>query len=325
MTAQRILVTGGAGFIGSHYTRTLLRDASARVTVLDALTYAGNRDNLRTVSGHPGLRFVHGDIRDAAVVDRLMAGSDQVVHFAAESHVDRSIADGRDFTETNVVGTQTLLDAARRHGVRRFVHVSTDEVYGSLPSGAAAETAPLRPSSPYAASKAASDLMALAYHRTYGLDVLITRCSNNYGTHQHPEKLIPRFVTRLLSGRSVPLFGDGGHTRDWLHVEDHVRGIELVRAHGSPGEVYNIGGGTALTNKELTGRLLESCGRGWDMVDHVRDREGHDRRYAVDDSKIRSQLGYRTVRVLGTALEETVRWYRDHPQWWAPHTEAVAR
>ncbi|MEV0120423.1 dTDP-glucose 4,6-dehydratase [Streptomyces sp. NPDC050703] len=325
MTAPRILVTGGAGFIGSHYTRTLLRDPSARVTVLDALTYAGNRDNLRAVSGHQGLRFVRGDIRDAAVVDHLMAGSDQVVHFAAESHVDRSIADGRDFTETNVVGTQTLLDAARRHGVRRFVHVSTDEVYGSLPSGAAAETAPLRPSSPYAASKAASDLMALAYHRTYGLEVLVTRCSNNYGTHQHPEKLIPRFVTRLLSGRSVPLFGDGGHIRDWLHVEDHVRGIELVRAQGVPGEVYNIGGGTALTNKELTGRLLAACGRGWDMVDHVRDRKGHDRRYAVDDSKIRTQLGYRTARVLGTALEETVRWYRDHPQWWAPHTEAVAR
>ncbi|MEW2268834.1 dTDP-glucose 4,6-dehydratase [Streptomyces sp. SID685] len=325
MTPPRILVTGGAGFIGSHYTRTLLRDPAACVTVLDALTYAGNRDNLQPAEAHRGFRFVHGDIRDVAVVDRLVAESDQIVHFAAESHVDRSIADGRDFTETNVVGTQTLLDAARRHGVERFVHISTDEVYGSLPSGAASETAPLRPSSPYAASKAASDLMALAYHRTYGLDVRVTRCSNNYGTHQHPEKLIPLFVTRLLSGRTVPLFGDGSHVRDWLHVEDHVRGIELVRTQGAPGEIYNIGGGTALTNKELTGRLLECCGYGWEMVDQVPDRRGHDQRYAVDDGKIRAELGYRTARDLTTALEETVRWYRDHPHWWKPLTEAVAR
>ncbi|MYW47959.1 dTDP-glucose 4,6-dehydratase [Streptomyces sp. SID161] len=325
MTPPRILVTGGAGFIGSHYTRALLRDPAARVTVLDALTYAGNRDNLQPAGAHQGFRFVHGDIRDVAAVDRLVAGSDQIVHFAAESHVDRSIADGRDFTETNVVGTQTLLDAARRHGVERFVHISTDEVYGSLPSGTASETAPLRPSSPYAASKAASDLMALAYHRTYGLDVRVTRCSNNYGTHQYPEKLIPRFVTRLLSGRTVPLFGDGSHVRDWLHVDDHVRGIELVRTQGAPGEIYNIGGGNALTNKELTGRLLESCGYGWEMVDRVPDRRGHDQRYAVDDGKIRAELGYRTARDLTTALEETVRWYREHPHWWKPLTEAAAR
>ncbi|MFI2372075.1 dTDP-glucose 4,6-dehydratase [Streptomyces sp. NPDC018833] len=325
MTTPRILVTGGAGFIGSHYTRALLRHPAARVTVLDKLTYAGNRDNLRPVSGHRGFRFVRGDIRDVAVVDRLVAESDQIVHFAAESHVDRSIADGRGFTETNVLGTQILLGAARRHGVRRFVHISTDEVYGSIASGAAKETAPLRPSSPYAASKAASDLMALAYHRTYALDVRVTRCSNNYGTHQHPEKLIPRFVTNLLRGRTVPLFGDGGHVRDWLHVEDHVRGIELVRTQGAPGEIYNIGGGRPLTNKELTGRLLESCGYGWDMVDHARDREGHDRRYAVDDGKIRATLGYRTARDFTTALEETVRWYRDHPHWWKPLTEVGVR
>lgn len=323
MSSPRIMVTGGAGFIGSHYTRALLQDPDARVTVLDALTYAGHRDNLPPLSGHRGFRFVYGDIRDATLVDRLAAETDEIVHFAAESHVDRSISDGSSFADTNVVGTQTLLEAARRRGVRVFVHVSTDEVYGSIASGAAAETAPLQPSSPYAASKAASDLIALAYHRTHGLDVRVTRCSNNYGPRQHPEKLIPRFVTRLLRSERVPLFGNGTHTRDWLHVDDHVRGIELVRERGTAGETYNIGGGTPLTNKELTGRLLEAFGHGWDMVDHVQDRKGHDQRYAVDDGKIRETLGYRPVRDISTALEETVRWYRDHPSWWQARTEGA--
>jgi dTDP-glucose 4,6-dehydratase len=316
-------VTGGAGFIGSHHVGALLRDRAARVTVLDALTYAGDPANLDAVRGHPGLRFVHGDVRDAALVDRLAAECDQIVHFAAHTHVDRSIADARDFTDTNVLGTQTLLDAALRHGVAVFVHVSTDEVYGSLATGAADENAPLRPSSPYAASKAAADLMALAYHHTHGLDVRVTRCGNNYGPRQHPEKLVPRFVTRLLRGRTVPLFGDGGQIRDWLHVEDHVRAVELVRTNGRAGRIYNVGGGTPLTNAELTGMLLRLCGQGWDRVEHVADRKGHDRRYAVDDRRIRAELGYRATREFSAGLRETVRWYRDHPERWRRWADAA--
>ncbi|WP_433889723.1 dTDP-glucose 4,6-dehydratase [Streptomyces sp. CA-111067] len=322
----RILVTGGAGFIGSHYVRTLLEDspqAPARpveLTVLDALTYAGDPSNLDPVRDDPRFSFVHGDIRDAAAVDRLLAGRphDQIVHFAAETHVDRSITGAADFVTTNVVGTQVLLDAALRHGVGTFVHISTDEVYGSIPLGSWPETDPLDPNSPYSAAKASSDLLALAYHRTHGLDVRITRCSNNYGPRQFPEKLVPLFVTNLLDGLHVPLYGDGHQVRDWLHVSDHVRGVELVRRGGRPGEVYNIGGGTELTNRELTGLLLEACGAGWDMVDHVADRKGHDQRYSVDWGKIRDELGYTPVSDFGAGLAGTVAWYRDHREWWEP-------
>ena len=294
---MRILVTGGAGFIGSHFVRTILSKGypgldGAEVVVLDALTYAGNRANLDPVADTDRLTFVHGDILDVDVVDSLVAEADAVVHFAAESHVDRSITGARDFVMTNVVGTQTLLDAALRHRLGRFVHVSTDEVYGSIDEGSWPETHPLEPNSPYAASKASSDLIARSYARTHGLDVLVTRCSNNYGPYQFPEKVIPLFVTNLIDGATVPLYGDGLNVRDWLHVDDHCRGIALVLAGGRGGEVYNIGGGTELTNRELTELLLEKTGTDWSRVVPVEDRKGHDRRYSVDISKISAELGY---------------------------------
>jgi dTDP-glucose 4,6-dehydratase len=312
---RRILVTGGAGFIGSHLVRTVLAPqeplGAVHVTVLDSLTYAGSQENLATVRHHPRFRFVRGDITDAVVVDRLVAEHDAVVHLAAESHVDRSIAAALPFVHTNVLGTQTLLDAALRHGTEPFLHVSTDEVYGSVPSGSSTEQDPLMPSSAYSASKASSDLLALACHRTHGLDVRVTRCSNNYGPCQFPEKLIPRFVTRLLRGENVPLYGDGANIRDWLHVDDHCRGLIAVLAGGRPGEIYNIGGGTELTNRELTGALLTAFGVGWDRVDRVADRKGHDLRYSVDWTKIRRELGYEPRRDFAAGLAETVAWYRE--------------
>ncbi|WP_406466749.1 dTDP-glucose 4,6-dehydratase [Streptomyces hirsutus] len=325
---MNLLVTGAAGFIGSRYVRTLLAadapDAAdaPRITVLDALTYAGTLDNLEL--DHPRLEFVHGDIRDADLVGKLTAEADQVVHFAAESHVDRSILTASDFVLTNVLGTQVLLDAALRHGVDTFVHVSTDEVYGSIASGSATEAYPLEPSSPYSASKASSDLLALAYHRTHGLDVRVTRCSNNYGPHQFPEKVIPLFVTHLFDGAKVPLYGDGLNVRDWLYVDDHCAGIDLVRTRGRAGEVYNLGGGTELTNKDLTGLLLEACGAGWDRVEHVEDRKGHDLRYSVDWTKARDELGYRPRHDFTTGLAETVAWYRDNRAWWEPLKQRVS-
>jgi dTDP-glucose 4,6-dehydratase len=319
----RILVTGGAGFIGSNYVRTLLQGdypeyRDARVTVLDALTYSGNRDNLAPVEDDPRLTFVPGDICDVELVDGLLPGHDAVVHFAAESHVDRSILGAAPFVRANVLGTQNLLDAALRHGLGRFVHVSTDEVYGSIPEGSWPETHPLEPNSPYSASKAGSDLLARAYHRTHGLDVVITRCSNNYGPYQFPEKVIPLFVTNLLDGRKVPLYGDGGNVRDWLHVDDHCRGVQLVLERGRAGEIYNIGGGTELTNKELTTRLLAACGKDWESVEYVTDRKGHDRRYSVDITKISTELGYAPQVDFDQGLADTVRWYQDNRGWWEP-------
>jgi dTDP-glucose 4,6-dehydratase len=322
---MRILVTGGAGFIGSHYVRTLLTDGypgttygDAEVVVLDKLTYAGNLANLEPVVSSPRLRFVEGDILDVGLVDDLVSGSDAVVHFAAESHVDRSILGAADFVMTNVVGTQTLLEAARRHEVARFVHVSTDEVYGSIDEGSWTEEQPLEPNSPYSASKAGSDLVARAYARTHGLPVCVTRCSNNYGPYQFPEKVIPLFVTNLMDGRPVPLYGDGLNVRDWLHVDDHCRGIHLVLEGGRPGEVYNIGGGTELTNTDLTERLLAASGAGWDAVERVEDRKGHDRRYSVDISKISRELGYAPLVPFDEGLAQTVAWYQEHRGWWEP-------
>ena len=278
------------------------------------MTYAGTLTNL---AGYD-VDFVHGDVRDPDVVARVLAGSDVVVHFAAESHVDRSIAGAADFVSTNVVGTQVLLQGALEAGVDRFVHVSTDEVYGSIDEGAWPETHPLLPNSPYSASKAGSDLLARSYHRTHGLPVCITRCSNNYGPHQYPEKVIPLFVTNLLDGRRVPLYGDGLNVRDWLHVDDHCRGIQLVAEKGRDGEVYNIGGGTELTNRELTDRLLTAVGAGPEMVERVADRLGHDRRYSVDWSKIAAELGY-TPRVrFPDGLAATVEWYFTRRDWWEP-------
>jgi dTDP-glucose 4,6-dehydratase len=319
----RVLVTGGAGFIGSHYVRSLLAGAypaygDADVVVLDLLTYAGTLTNLAACAADPRLHFVRGDIRDPGVVADVMTGTDVVVHFAAESHVDRSIAGAADFVSTNVVGTQVLLQAALERGVSRFVHVSTDEVYGSIDSGAWPETHPLEPNSPYSASKAGSDLLARSYHRTHGLPVCITRCSNNYGPHQFPEKVIPLFVTNLLDGKKVPLYGDGSNVRDWLHVDDHCRGIQLVAEKGRDGEVYNIGGGTELTNAELTMRLLAAVGADESMIELVTDRKGHDRRYCVDWTKIAGELGYAPRVPFEQGLADTVRWYAEHRSWWEP-------
>jgi dTDP-glucose 4,6-dehydratase len=279
---MRILVTGAAGFTGSEYVRAVLSGGlpgpdDVQVTVLDSLAYSGNPLNLAPVADHRGYRFVHGDICDPALVNETVPGHDAIVHFAAESHIRRSIGNAAPFVTTNVLGTRVLLDAAQRHQVGRFVHVSTDEVCGPISQGAWTEQSPLMPDSPYAASKAASDLLVLAYHRAPGPDVVVTRCSNNYGRYQFPDKVIPLFVTNLLYGRPVPLYGDGGNVRDWLHVSDHGLGVQFALVSGRPGEVHHIGGGTELTNKELTGRLLAACGAGWDMVRCVTDRKGHDR------------------------------------------------
>jgi len=320
---MRILVTGGAGFIGSAFVRNLLSDQypgleGAQVTVLDKLTYAGNLANLAPVADSDRYTFVQGDICDAEVVAQLVKASDAVVHFAAESHVDRSIYGGADFVLTNVLGTQTLLQAALDANLTKFVHVSTDEVYGSISEGSWTEDWPLQPNSPYSASKASSDLVAQAYAKTHKLPVCITRCSNNYGYYQFPEKVIPLFVTNLIDGGTVPLYGDGSNIRDWLHVDDHCRGIALVLANGRPGETYNIGGGTELTNKELTGLLLEATGRDWDAVVPVEDRKGHDLRYSVDISKISAELGYAPQVPFAQGLAETVEWYRNNRDWWEP-------
>lgn len=320
---MRVLVTGGAGFIGSNYVRNVLAGSYAGfsphdIVVLDKFTYAGNRANLASVVGDERLTVVEGDIRDRLLVKQIMAGTDLVVHFAAESHVDRSIAGASEFVMTNVVGTHTLLQGALDAGVPRFVHVSTDEVYGSIDEGSWAEDHPLAPNSPYAASKASSDLLARTFHITHGLNVSITRCSNNYGPYQHPEKVIPLFVTNLIAGRSVPLYGDGLNVLEWLHVDDHCRGIQLVAERGRAGEVYNIGGGTELSNRELTQRLLEITGRDSSAIQPVTDRKAHDRRYSVDSSKIRDELGYQPVVGIKEGLPQTVVWYTQRRDWWQP-------
>lgn len=309
---MRILVTGAAGFIGSCYVRTLLDGGygpgDVRVTVLDRLTYAGSTENLPL--GHVRLDFVKGDVCDRELLRRTVPGHDAVVHFAAESHVDRSLNGPEEFVRSNVGGTQALLDACLHAGVGTVVHVSTDEVYGSIDEGSWTEEEPLLPNSPYAASKAGAEMIARAYRRTFGLDVRITRCSNNYGPHQHVEKLIPRFISNLLRGEPVPLYGDGSNVREWIHVEDHCRAIHMVLEHGIPGEAYNVGGGTALTNREITDRLVRLCGADQSLIRLVEDRKGHDQRYAIDDSKIRRELGYEPRWTLDRGLEQTVAWYR---------------
>jgi dTDP-glucose 4,6-dehydratase len=329
MQHPHLLVTGGAGFIGSNFIRLVLRERPRiRVTNLDVLSYSGNLDNLRDIEQNPAMsarhRFVKGDICDAGLVAKLVAECDAVVHFAAESHVDRSILDSRPFVIANVLGTQTLLDAVRRAKPRtRFVHVSTDEVYGSLPLDRPdlkfTEDSPLRPNSPYAASKAASDLLVRSYVTTFGLDAIITRCSNNFGPCQFPEKVIPLFVTNLIDGRKVPLYGDGLNVRDWLHVEDHCEAILAVLERGRSGETYNIGGDNERSNLELTHAILGIMGRGREMIQPVADRPGHDRRYAIDAGKIEQELGWRPTRsAWPAALEATVRWYIDNEWWWRP-------
>ena len=324
---MRYLVTGGAGFIGSHYVRGLLDGSLGvdieRVHVIDKLTYAGNLANLAEVADDPRYSFVQGDICDGDLLDEVMPGHDVVVNFAAETHVDRSIHGPQDFVLTNVVGTQTVLDACLRHSIPRVVHIGTDEVYGSIDVGSWTEDSPLLPNSPYAASKAAGELLARAYHRTYGLPVSTTRCSNNYGPHQFPEKVIPLFVTNLIDGAKVPLYGDGLNVRDWLHVDDHCRGIQIVVERGEPGASYNIGGGEELNNRQLTEVILRHMGRDWESsVEQVPDRLGHDRRYSLDDSRIRA-LGYAPTRTFDQGIEETIRWYVDNPAWWRPLKESA--
>ena len=319
---MKILVTGGAGFIGSHYVRTLLAggypgSGEASVTVLDKLTYAGNLANLQPVSGSPRFDFVRGDICDAPLLKSLLPGHDAVINFAAETHVDRSITEPSDFVKTNVTGVQVLLAACLDAEIPRVVQVSTDEVYGSVASGSWTEDTPLAPNSPYSAAKAGGDLMARAYARTHGLNVSITRCSNNYGPYQYPEKVIPLFVTNLLEGQRVPLYGDGGNVRGWVHVDDHCRGIHLVLEHGERGGIYHINGDVELTNLELTAAILEACGASWDMVMTVEDRKGHDRRYSLDDSALRA-AGYAPRIPFASGLRSTVQWYTENREWWEP-------
>ena len=318
MTGRRYLVTGGAGFIGSNFIRHLLAtEPAAAVANLDALTYAGVPATVAELDADARHRFVHGDVRDGSLVDSLMEGVDVVVHFAAESHVDRSIEGPSAFLETNVVGTGVLVDAARRHGVPRFIHVSTDEVYGSLDTGFAGEERALDPSSPYSASKAASDLLVRSYSVTFGYRAIVTRCTNNFGPYQFPEKLIPLFVTNLLDGRRVPLYGDGRNERDWLHVMDHCRAIALLIEAGTPGEIYNIGADNQMTNLAITRRILEALGKDESSIERVADRPGHDLRYAVDSSKIRN-LGWKPEHDFDEHLGATIEWYRTRRDWWEP-------
>lgn len=326
---MKLFVTGGAGFIGSNFVRMALDGrlpglADAKITVYDALTYSGTLTNLEGVSNSDRFHFIQGDIRNSDAVSQALPGHDAIVHFAAESHVDRSVSDSRIFVDTNVLGTQTLLDQAMALGIPRFVHISTDEVYGSIESGSWDENEPLLPNSPYSASKAASDLLVRSYHVTHGLNASITRCSNNYGPHHFPEKLIPLFVTNLLDGLKVPLYGDGQNIRDWLHVDDHCRGIALVLQSGGAGEIYNIGGGTELSNSELSHLLLDAVGKDDSYIERVPDRKGHDRRYSVDIAKISQELGYVPQVDFTEGLGEVVRWYRDNRSWWEPLKERAS-
>jgi dTDP-glucose 4,6-dehydratase len=319
---MRVLITGGAGFIGSNFVRMiaqgLFSDIST-VQVLDKLTYAGVVENLLGVSTIPNYAFFQGDICDPSLVSELISEVDAVINFAAESHVDRSISGAVDFVQTNIVGVQVLLDAIKASEKEiRFLQVSTDEVYGSIEEGSWSENWPLQPNSPYSASKASGELLARSYNKTHGMDVVITRCSNNYGTHHFPEKLIPLFITNLLEGKTVPVYGTGNNIRDWLHVDDHCRGIYQVLMNGRSGEVYNIGGGRELTNLEITELILDAMGADESSIEYVEDRKGHDLRYSVDWGKIRSELGYEPQVKFEDGLRETIQWYRDNESWWKP-------
>ena len=313
---KRILVTGGAGFIGSNFIRYMLENHSYEIINLDALTYCGNLENLAGVEDDPRYTFVKGSITDKELVNRLIADSDAVVNFAAESHVDRSIEDPSIFIRTNVMGTQTLLEASRRHGVERFIQISTDEVYGSAEEGYFTEDTPLAPNSPYSASKASADLIVRAYNRTYGLPTNITRCSNNYGPYQFPEKLIPLMITNALEDKPLPVYGDGMNVRDWIHVYDHCRAIDLVLHHGRVGEVYNIGGNNERRNIEIVKLIIRELGKDESLIKFVDDRPGHDRRYAIDASKIMEELGWRPTYSFEEGIRETIQWYIENREWW---------
>jgi dTDP-glucose 4,6-dehydratase len=316
------LITGGAGFIGSNFVRQIANgmfDKIEEVIVLDKLTYAGNKENLDSIENLPWFKFVQGDVCDHMVVASLINHVDAVLNFAAESHVDRSISGASDFVQTNIVGVQVLLDVINDSRRKiRFLQVSTDEVYGSIESGSWTEDSPLQPNSPYSASKASGELLARSFNKTHGIDVVITRCSNNYGTHHFPEKLIPLFITNLIEGKKVPIYGAGENIRDWLHVDDHCRGIYSVLMNGRSGEVYNIGGGRELSNNEITSLILEAMGADESSIAYVEDRKGHDLRYSVDWSKINGELGYEPQVEFQDGLRETIRWYRDNEAWWKP-------
>ena len=319
---MNILVTGGAGFIGSNFVRRVFDGSLSgirKITVLDKLTYAGVKENLNGLESDGRFQFINGEVGNPSLVRSLLASVDAVINFAAESHVDRSIGSAAEFVETNVAGVQVLLDAIKASGRNiRFVQVSTDEVYGSIEAGSWDESCQLLPNSPYSATKAGGELLARSYHRTHGLDVVITRCSNNYGTHHFPEKLIPLFITNLLEGKKVPVYGNGKNVRDWLHVDDHCRGIHAALMKGKSGEVYNIGGGRELTNLEITHMILEAMGADESSIEYVEDRKGHDLRYSVDWTKINRELGYEPQVKFEDGLRDTIEWYRNNRAWWEP-------
>jgi dTDP-glucose 4,6-dehydratase len=313
----KILVTGGAGFIGSNFIRHILRKyPDYRVINLDKLTYAGNRDNLLDLQDNRNYEFVKGDITDAKLVSKLVKEAGAVINFAAETHVDRSITDAGDFVRTNVFGTFCLLEAVKKFKVAKYIQISTDEVYGSIEKGAFKETNPLAPSSPYSATKASADLLVISYYTTYQMPVIITRSSNNFGPYQYPEKVIPLFITNILEDKPVPLYGDGLNVRDWVYVLDNVEAIDQVLHNGKPGEVYNIGGGNELSNIELTKKMLELLGKGEEYIKPVADRPGHDRRYALDCFKIRTELGWKPQYDFDKALKDTIAWYQNNRSWW---------
>jgi dTDP-glucose 4,6-dehydratase len=316
---MKLLVTGGAGFIGSNFIHYILKKyPDYQIVNLDLLTYAGNLENLKDLESNPNYKFVKGDIVDAKLVDGLVKDCDLIVNFAAESHVDRSILDASPFIQTNIVGTQTLLEAARNNGNKRFHHVSTDEVFGSLGPNDPAfdETTPYDPRSPYSAAKAASDHLVRAYYHTYGLPITISNCSNNYGPYHFPEKLFPLFITNLIEGKKVPLYGDGTNVRDWLFVEDHCKAIDLIIQKGRIGETYCVGGNAEKNNKEITYKILELMGRGEEMIEFVKDRPGHDKRYAIDFSKIKNELGWEPAVSFEDGLKKTIDWYKNNESWW---------
>ena len=318
MADLHVLVTGGCGFIGSNFIRHLLKHYPYRITNLDKLTYAGNMENLEDLAHDPRYTFIKGDIAERTDLEPVFAGGvDAVVNFAAESHVDRSIMEPDAFVRTNITGTFALLDCTRTYPVKRFIQVSTDEVYGALgATGSFREDTPLAPTSPYSASKASADLMAMAYHKTFGTPVTITRCSNNYGPYQFPEKLIPLLISNVLEGKTVPVYGDGLNVRDWIHVSDHCRAITLVLEKGAPGSVYNVGAENELANIEIVKMILDILEKPHSLIRYVSDRPGHDRRYAIDNGKIRRDLDYRVSHPFKKGLEETVKWYVDNRQWW---------
>lgn len=316
---MRILITGGAGFIGSNYVKHILgksKNDDLQVLVLDKLTYAGTLDNLSQVIDNSNLEFIQGDICDSSLIEKLIPNCDRIINFAAESHVDRSIDSSEEFIRTNILGTQVLLEALRKKPNIKYIQVSTDEVYGSIDAGSWDENFPLKPNSPYSASKASADLITLAYQKTYSLDVMISRCCNNYGPNQFPEKIIPLFITNLIQGKKIPVYGDGLNVREWIHVEDHCRGLELIFQHGKSGEIYNLGSETEVTNLVLTNELLSNFGYGPEMINYVSDRLGHDRRYSLNFNKASKELGYKPDISFKIGLSETISWYKENTNWW---------